>query len=90
MVRSFFFRFFALTRKRTSLNDYIALYLNQITTGARQTDRGCNYSPSTIKSVRYSLGRFAAFQQEARREYDFRHIDMAFYHDYTAFLKRKE
>ena len=54
MVRSFFFRFFALTRKRTSLNDYIALYLNQITTGARQTDRGCNYSPSTIKSVRYS------------------------------------
>lgn len=89
MVHSIFNRFFAHARKRISLDDYIALYLSQISSGARQTDRGSNYSPATVKSVRYSLGRFTAFQREVRREYDFRHIDMAFYYEYTAFLKRK-
>ena len=89
MVHSIFNRFFAHARKRISLDDYIALYLSQISSGARQTDRGSNYSPATVKSVRYSLGRFTAFQREVRREYDFRHVDMAFYYEYTAFLKRK-
>lgn len=74
---------------RGSLNEYISLYLDQIANGVRQTDQGRNYAPSTVKTVRYSLRLFARFQEATGRLYDFPDMDMAFYYNYTSFLKKK-
>ena len=76
-------------RKRESLNEYITHYLQQITTGARQTDQGHNYATSTVKSVRYALHQFIIFQESVGRKYDFQDINMDFYYSYTSFLKGK-
>lgn len=75
--------------KRNTLNEYISLYLKQIATGERQTDRGRNYAPSTVKTLRYSLRQLALFQEAAGRQYDFPDIDMEFYYNYTSFLNKK-
>lgn len=74
---------------RSTLNEFISLYLDQIANGVRQTDRGRNYAPSTVKTVRYSLRQFARFQEVTGRQYDFPDMDMAFYYGYTSFLKKK-
>lgn len=76
-------------KRRSTLNEFISLYLDQIANGVRQTDRGRNFAPSTVKSVRYSLRQFDRFQGATGRQYDFPDIDMAFYYDYTSFLKKK-
>lgn len=76
-------------RGRSSLNEFISLYLDQIANGVRQTDRGRNYASSTVKTVRYSLRLFARFQEATGRLYDFPDMDMAFYYNYTSFLKKK-
>ena len=76
-------------RGRSSLNEFISLYLDQIANGVRQTDRGRNYASSTVKTVRYSLRLFARFQEAMGRLYDFPDMDMAFYYNYTSFLKKK-
>lgn len=76
-------------QKRSTLNEYISLYVKQIATGERQTERGRNYARSTVKTVRNSLRQFIHFQESAGRQYDFPDIDMAFYYDYTSFLKKK-
>lgn len=75
--------------KLPSLNEYVAKFLDQIASGARQTDRGRNYAGSTVRSIRHALHQFTLFEQTVRREYDFQDIDMAFYYDFTAYLKRK-
>lgn len=75
---------------RMTLNRYIEAYRRQIQDGSRQTDQGRNYAPSTVKSICASLKQFEYFQKSVGREYDFDNIDMMFYYDYTAFLKRKK
>lgn len=75
--------------KDISLNEYTVLFVEQVVAGARQTDHGRNYAPSTIKTIRQSLKQFKLYQLEKRRIYDFSDIDMSFYYDYTAFLKGK-
>lgn len=75
---------------RMTLNRYVNAYRKQIQDGSRQTDQGRNYAPSTVKSICASLNQFAYFQKDVGREYDFDNIDMMFYYDYTAFLKRKK
>lgn len=77
------------TQKRMTLNKYIALYCEQIAVGARQTDKGRNYAPSTVKTIRLALDQFAKFQKETGREFDFDDIDLQFYYDFTAYLKSK-
>ena len=76
-------------QKCSTLNEYISLYVKQIATGERQTERGRNYARSTVRTVRYSLRQFTLFQESSGREYDFPDIDMAFFYDYTSYLKRK-
>lgn len=76
-------------QRECTLNEYILLYINQISTGSRQTDRGRNYARSTVRTIRYSLRQFTLFQESTGREYDFPDIDMAFFYDYTSFLKKK-
>lgn len=75
---------------RMTLNKFIKEFISQIESGARQTDRGTNYAFSTIKSIRAAMNQFAYFQQDTKRDIDFKDIDMKFYYDYTAYLKGKD
>ena len=75
---------------KMTLNKYIATYNEQIKSGARQTESGRNFAPSTVKTVRLALDQFTQFQKAICRTYDFDDIDMVFYYDYTAWLKKKK
>ena len=74
---------------RMTLNKFIAMYIEQISNGARQTERGMNFAFSTVKSIKSALNQFAYYQEHLGREIDFNDIDMNFYHKYTAYLKGK-
>lgn len=74
---------------RVTLNKFIAMYIQQIENGARQTERGRNFAPSTIKSIKSALNQFKYFQDDKGKEIDFADVDMQFYYDYTAYLKGK-
>lgn len=76
-------------KNRMTLNKYIAMYCDQITTGARQTEKGSNFAPSTVKTVKLALDQFTKFQKETKHTYDFDDINMNFYYAYTAHLKKK-
>ena len=75
--------------KRMTLNKFIELYKKQVEYGGRQTDKGRNYAPATVKSIKQAMKQFELFQTEKKRTYDFKDIDMNFYYDYTAYLKNK-
>lgn len=77
-------------KSRMTLNKFIDMYTEQISTGARQTDSGRNYAPSTVKTIKNAIKQFTLFQEETKRIYDFNDIDMKFYYDYTSFLKGKQ
>ncbi len=72
---------------RVTLIKFIDKYIKEIETGARQTDKGMNYSPNTVKAVKQALTQFKNFCKAKKKEYDFADIDMQFYHDFTAYLK---
>ena len=74
---------------RVTLNKFIAMYILQIENGARQTERGRNFAPSTVKSIKSALNQFKYFQDDKGKEIDFADVDMQFYYDYTAYLKGK-
>lgn len=75
--------------KRVTLNKYIKMYLQQIKDGSRQTEKGTNYAESTKRSITTAMNQFEYFQEETHRRYDFDDIDMQFYYNYTAWLKKK-
>lgn len=77
-------------KERVTLNKYIAQYIADVETGARQTDKGTNYAPSTVKSIKAALKQFEEFQRDTVHQYDFNDIDMRFYYDFTAWLKAKD
>ena len=66
------------------------MYTDQIQSGARQTESGRNFAPSTVKTVKLALDQFKQFQKSKKRTYDFDDIDMNLYYDYTAYLKKKD
>ena len=72
-----------------TLNQYIDRFITNISSGARQTEKGTNYAASTVKSVRAAMTQFGNFQIEKGRNIDFQDVDMNFYHEYTAYLKEK-
>lgn len=76
-------------KNRMTLNKYIDLYLKQIASGGRQTARGRNFAPSSVKSIKMAMTRFKEFQKAMKRDYDFNDINMDFYYAYNAFLKKK-
>ncbi len=76
--------------KRITLNKFIDLYKDQVEHGGRQTDKGRNYAPATVRSIKQAMKQFELFQTEMQRTYDFKDIDMNFYYDYTAYLKNKK
>lgn len=77
-------------KNKMTLNRYIAIYTDQIKTGARQTESGRNFALSTVKTIRLALDQFTKFQKDVKRTYDFNDINMDFYYAYTAWLKKKK
>ena len=76
--------------KRMTLNKYISRYIAEVEAGDRQTDKGTKYAPATIKSIKQALTIFEEFQKAKRKRYDFNDIDMKFYQDYTAWLRKRD
>lgn len=75
-------------RNRVTLNKFISQFLDEIQNGSRHTESGKNYSSSTVKCIKHGLVVFQKFQKDRRREYDFDDIDLKFYNQYTAWLRR--
>ena len=75
--------------KRMTLSKYIDLYIQQIFSGARQTDKGSNFAYGTAKSLRESMTVWKTFQKETHKTYDFDDIDMPLYFKYTEWMKAR-
>ena len=74
---------------RMTLMKFIDKYIEEVSNGGRQTANGTNYSPNTVKSIKQALTQFRNFCKWKKKEYDFDDIDMQFYYDYTAYLKKE-
>ena len=77
----------AAEKAKTTLVQFIDKYVTEIKSGARQTERGTNFSPNTVRSVKQALVQFQRFCKYKKKEYNFSDIDMQFYHDFTSYLK---
>ena len=77
----------AAEKAKTTLVQFIDKYVTEIKSGARQTERGTNFSPNTVRSVKQALVQFQRFCKYKKKEYNFGDIDMQFYHDFTSYLK---
>ena len=75
--------------KRMTLAKYIDMYISQIKSGARMTDKSRKYAPSTIRAIVTAMNQWKAFQKKVKKVYDFDDIDMQCYYDYTSFLMNK-
>lgn len=75
--------------KRITLNKFIDQFLEDIKAGRRQTEKGTKYAASTVKSIKQALTKFAQFQKEKRRKYDFDDINHVFIQDFTAWLQKE-
>lgn len=75
--------------RKMTLNKFIDAYIEQVADGSRQTEQGTNYAPATVKAIKQALRQFQYFEEETARQYDFDDIDMQFYYDFTAYLKKK-
>lgn len=74
--------------KRITLNKYIERFLMEIANGGRTTPQGKNYAVGSIAGFKVTLNKFKEFQKETGKTLDFEDIDMTFYREYTAYLKR--
>lgn len=73
-----------------TLNRFVEKFREQVKDGSRQTDQGRNYAPGTVKAINSALNQFLYFQCDTGRSYDFDDIDLQFYYDFTAYLKKKD
>lgn len=74
---------------RMTLNKFIDLYVQEISSGERQTSKGMNFKPGTVRAVKQPLEKFKQFQEEAGREIDFEDVDLEFYKQFGNFLKKE-
>ena len=77
----------AAEKAKITLVQFIDKYVTEIKSGARQTEKGTNFSPNTVRSVKQALVQFQRFCKYKKKEYNFGDIDMQFYHDFTSYLK---
>lgn len=77
----------AAEKAKITLVQFIDKYVTEIKSGARQTEKGTNFSPNTVRSVKQALVQFQRFCKYKKTEYNFGDIDMQFYHDFTSYLK---
>lgn len=76
--------------RRVTLNKFMDQLLKDIASGKRLTEKGTVFTDGSIRTIRTSAKQFKKFQQTKKREYDFDDIDMEFYKDFTAYLKKRE
>lgn len=72
-----------------TLGEYIRQYLMDVRSGGRTTFQGRNFSRATVASIKVAMEKFLRFQDACGKSFDFQDIDMQFYRDYTAWLKRR-
>lgn len=60
-----------------------------IKTGARLTDKGTLYAPGTINAINQACERLKKFKAHKKHVYDFDGIDLKFYNEYKAYLKKQ-
>ena len=77
----------AAEKAKITLVQFSDKYVTEIKSGARQTEKGTNFSPNTVRSVKQALVQFQRFCKYKKTEYNFGDIDMQFYHDFTSYLK---
>ena len=77
----------AAEKAKITLVQFIDKYVTEIKSGARQTEKGTNFSPNTVRSVKQALVQFQRFCKHKKTEYNFGDIDMQIYHDFTSYLK---
>ena len=75
--------------KRVTLNKFIDMFLNDIQSCKRLTEKGTKYAASTIKSIKQAMTKFKQFQSAKRKHYDFMDINHKFIQDYTAWLQKE-
>lgn len=76
--------------RRITLNQFIDNFIEEVKNGGRQTDKGTNYAPATVKAIKASMQQFKNYQQETGQEVSWDNIDMQFYYSYTAWMKKKD
>ena len=74
-------------KNKMTFKKYRDLYLKQIKSGGRSTYTGKNFAQGTIVAISVAFNRIDDFEKKKRKHYDFDDIDMAFYRDFTAFMK---
>lgn len=75
-------------KNRMTFTKYRELYLTQIKNGGRSTYTGKNFAHGTIVAISVAFNRLTDFEKKKRKVYDFDDIDMEFYRDFTAFMKK--
>lgn len=73
-------------KNRMGLKRYIELFLEDIASGNRVTNRGTRYSKGTIQAIRQAIKKFEEYQLSRGKILDFKDIDMNFYREYIGFL----
>ena len=75
--------------KRVTLTKYMDQFIKDIAAGHRLTEKGTVFTDGSIRTIRTSAKQFKKFQTSKKREYDFDDIDMQFYYDFLAYLKKR-
>ena len=73
--------------EKITLLEYVDKYIEEISSGGRQTDKGTNYGNGTVRTIKQALTQLKRFCAYKRMEYNFNDIDMQFYYDFTSYLK---
>lgn len=76
--------------KRMTLAKYIDGFIKSIQNGTRLTEKGTVFTDGSIRTIKTSNKQFQKFQQSKKRTYDFADIDMQFYYDFLAYLKKRD
>ena len=76
--------------RRVTLNKYMDQFIRDIASGTRLTEKGTVFTDGSIRTIRTSAKQFKKFQQAKKREYDFNDIDLQFYYDFSAYLKKRD
>lgn len=75
--------------KRMTLAKYIDQFIKSIQNGTRLTEKGTVFTDGSVRTIKTSNKQFKKFQESKRRTYDFDDIDLQFYYDFSAYLKKR-
>jgi len=75
--------------KRVTLRKFTDKFRKDIKSGARLTDKGTLYAPGTVNAINQACERLKKFESFKKHIYDFDEIDLKFYNEYTAYLKKQ-